>query len=111
QRLTHSEREPRGEPPQQQGERASGMSVVVDCGNAHSCEHPAPCVQPGAKVQFLAGVQIAIGQISNGLDGGAAINSAAIQTGYRSRLAPAIVSAGALRKFEIAGFALNDDVS
>src|SRR5262245_36038962 len=74
-------------------------------------ERPAAGVQARAEIEFLAAVQVAVGQMADRFDRRASVDAAAIEPGDRAGATIRIMPLGSLLEFEVRDFAIDDEAA
>src|SRR4051794_13466775 len=77
------------------------MAMVVDIGKRQPRELPSPRDETSAELEFLAAMHIAVGQISDGLDRGAPVDTAPVEAVREAGPADAVFAHASLHVFEV----------
>src|SRR5690242_11290641 len=100
QSLARAERHAREDATHQQHVGAALMAEMIDRQTGDAREAPALRMQARSEVELLAAMQIAVGQVSDGLNGRTAIDASAVEPLHKPRTPVRIGAAGALDVFE-----------
>src|ERR1700712_359669 len=87
---------------------AVGMPVMVDREAVHPRQRPSRHVQTTAKIEFLAAMEVPVGEVTDLLDRFAPVEAAAIEPAHRPRLPVRLGPPLARLELDVAGLLLTD---